>query len=64
MAFVFGALAYYVERLDPSSNGLLDSLGTSIWFSVVTFSTVGYGDAYPSTSGGRLVTIMSILCGA
>lgn len=35
--------------------------GDALWFGVVTVSTVGYGDLYPVTPGGRLVTGAFIL---
>ena len=35
----------------------------SFYFSVVTLTTVGYGDLYPTTDGGRLVTAFYILFG-
>ena len=41
-------------------------VGDSIWWAVVTASTVGYGDNYPTTTGGRflagtLITSMVLL---
>ena len=39
------------------------SLGNSLWLSVVTAMTVGYGDVVPSTTVGRLIgaTLMHIV---
>ena len=33
----------------------------ALWYSVVTLTTVGYGDMYPHTSGGKLVGTVFIL---
>ena len=35
----------------------------SLWWAVVTLTTVGYGDAYPVTLGGRIFTFLVLLCG-
>ncbi|MDI1462513.1 potassium channel family protein [Catellatospora sp. KI3] len=31
------------------------SLGDALWWAVVTASTVGYGDTYPTTTAGRIL---------
>jgi voltage-gated potassium channel len=36
-------------------------IGDSIWWAVVTASTVGYGDTYPQTAPGRFVGAILIL---
>lgn len=51
-----GALFTYVEGRELT---LLDG----IWWAVVTFSTVGYGDIYPETTAGRLLGALLIMVG-
>jgi voltage-gated potassium channel len=48
------------EREAPGSN--IRTLGDSLWWAVTTVSTVGYGDYYPVTVGGKVVAsfIMAI----
>ena len=35
----------------------------SIYFSVVTIATIGYGDLAPKTDPGKVITIIYVLCG-
>ena len=35
----------------------------SLYFSVITLTTVGYGDFSPQTTGGRAFTIVSVMLG-
>src|SRR3972149_8039996 len=37
------------------------SIWDALWWAVVTTATVGYGDKYPITMGGRLVTAVAVL---
>ncbi len=39
------------------------SFSSAIWWSVVTLTTVGYGDISPTTLGGRLIGILIMFCG-
>ena len=48
------ALAMLVaERTNPDAN--IRSYGDALWWAGTTITTVGYGDRYPTTGGGRLV---------
>ena len=45
-------IVYLFERHAPNSN--IHTLGESLWWSVVTVTTVGYGDFVPVTIPGRI----------
>lgn len=53
-------IVYFYERNAPGAN--ITTVGNAVWWAVVTVSTVGYGDMYPVTLGGRVVAsgIMAI----
>ena len=48
------------ERGAPGAN--IETFGDSVWWAFVTITTVGYGDYYRVTPGGRLVAVM-LMCG-
>lgn len=48
---VFGTLIFYFEM----STGKFDNVGYGIWWSLITMTTVGYGDFFPETYGGYVV---------
>ena len=47
-------LAYFEED---------QSLPDALWWAVVTLTTVGYGDVYPQTTGGKIFTGLILLIG-
>lgn len=59
--FVYSGLIYQVEHpVNPKAFGtFLDA----VYFSVVTMTTVGFGDVTPSSEIGRLMTLLMILTG-
>ena len=46
-----------------SANANIKTGGEALWWAVVTITTVGYGDYYPVTPGGRLVATVVMFCG-
>jgi voltage-gated potassium channel len=58
----FGSMAMlWAER--PAPNALIVTAEDSIWYVIVTMSTVGYGDFYPVTTAGRIIGSMIIIVG-
>ena len=51
---------FFERNAQPEAFG---SILDSMWWSVVTLTTIGYGDVYPTTSGGRLFTALVALVG-
>jgi voltage-gated potassium channel len=50
----FGSLTVLrVEQYAPGAN--ITSASDAIWYTIVTISTVGYGDQYPVTDAGRVI---------
>jgi voltage-gated potassium channel len=55
-----GALIYYLEA---DVNERFSSIPRSIYWAIVTMTTVGYGDISPSTPAGQLVAALLMLLG-
>ena len=47
----------------PAVGGNIKSVSDAFWWAFVTVSTVGYGDKYPVTTGGRVVGFALIVVG-
>ena len=59
-AAALALVAAVLERLiDPA----FDTLPQALWFSVVTVSTVGYGDYVPESGAGKVVATALMLTG-
>tara|TARA_B100001964_G_scaffold148129_1_gene163214 strand:- start:130 stop:873 length:744 start_codon:yes stop_codon:yes gene_type:complete len=52
---------YYFERAAQPEE--FSSVLHSLWWAVTTLTTVGYGDMYPVTAGGKLFTFIVLMIG-
>lgn len=59
--FISAVLIYVMEALNPDSK--VNTLFDAVYWSVVTISTVGYGDVTPVTYEGQIVALVVILAG-
>ncbi len=48
---------------EKGANPNVKTFGDAFYFTVVTLTTVGFGDIYPVTGGGRMVTVIMIISG-
>ena len=65
VTFFFGLAIRILERdyLDTGCLVDLSQLTNAMWLVIITMTTVGYGDAYPSTPGGRFVVALAAVLG-
>lgn len=61
MIYIAAVGIFYFENQAQPEN--FKSVFSSLWWSVATLTTVGYGDVYPITVGGRIFTFIVLLIG-
>lgn len=61
LIFITSAGIYYFEN--EAQPETFKSIFHSAWWSIVTLTTVGYGDVYPITLGGRIFTFFVLMIG-
>lgn len=59
LVVIFGTLMYIIEGPE---NGF-DNIPQSIYWAIVTITTVGYGDITPHTALGQSVAALAMICG-
>lgn len=60
--FLLLGLLAAVESASPDAS--ITSLGEALWYSIVTMTTVGYGDAFPVTAPGKIIGGLFLLLSA
>jgi voltage-gated potassium channel len=58
---ISSVLVLQFESKDPAAS--IQTGADALWYSVVTITTVGYGDFYPVTSGGRIAGMFIMFAG-
>lgn len=61
MLYLSAVGIYYFEH--PAQPEVFTSIPASLWWALATFTTVGYGDMIPITTGGRLFSAVVLLIG-
>jgi voltage-gated potassium channel len=61
LVIISSTAMYAVEHDDQPK--VFSSIPASMWWGVVTLTTVGYGDVYPITTAGKVVAGISVLLG-
>lgn len=66
LIIIASCLMYFAEHLHPDKDGnpsLFTSIPKTIWWSVVTLTTTGYGDMYPVTNFGKALASVIMMTG-
>ncbi|KAM7376617.1 hypothetical protein PAMP_006340 [Pampus punctatissimus] len=58
---MFSALIYCLEKESLESE--LQTMPIGWWWATVSMTTVGYGDTFPVTLGGKVIGTLCIICG-
>ena len=51
------------EYIDAGALIQFQSIPDSLWWGIVTLTTVGYGDFFPTTVAGKIIASLTMLCG-
>lgn len=57
------ALSFAVRIFERPASDTFDNFLNALWLIIITMMTVGYGDITAKTIGGRVISIISCICG-
>lgn len=61
--FLIAATGATLVFLVEGAKGNIKTFGDALWWAIVTMTTVGYGDFYPTTGQGKIVAFFVMLSG-
>ncbi|HID54981.1 TPA: potassium channel protein [Candidatus Poribacteria bacterium] len=59
---ILGSVGIYLVEHTRNTN-MFHGFGDALWWSIVTMTTVGYGDKYPISTPGRIISAVVMLVG-
>lgn len=63
MVTIFGSIVYFIESTFVGGSPAFTSIPKSIYWAIVTITTVGYGDIAPATTLGQFISSIIMLMG-
>uniref|UniRef100_A0AC34RHZ5 Ion transport domain-containing protein n=1 Tax=Panagrolaimus sp. JU765 TaxID=591449 RepID=A0AC34RHZ5_9BILA len=60
---MFASLVYYAERVGQNPKNQFESIPIGLWWSLITITTIGFGDMIPQTHLGMIVGAFCALMG-
>ena len=57
--FLIVTIIYFIERGNSDSN--IKTYSDALWYSIITLTTIGYGDKFPVTGLGRIFALFFVL---
>lgn len=63
LAYILRIFEIPFYRANENVNNEMDDYFTSVWLTIITLTTVGYGDISPKTVAGKLVIIVIAIFG-